>query len=202
MAEKIDVYFDYACPWAWGSQVWLDQVRDELGEDLEITWKYFPLEQVNAVDPTFKLWEQPNDGSSSSLRSFQAVHAAARQGKEAFERMHAALYLKRHQDGRNLGKQDVLEAAAVDAGLDIEQFRNDLESDEVFAHVEDHFTSGKELGVFGTPTIMFENGEGAYLQVNFRELPKDPVVFWEEFVTTVRDRPEVREIKRPRKPRS
>jgi len=49
---------------------------------------------------------------------------------------------------------------------------------------------------------MFENGEGAYLQVNFRELPKDPVVFWEEFVSTVRDRPEVREIKRPRKPRS
>ncbi|MBA3276556.1 MAG: DsbA family protein, partial [Chloroflexia bacterium] len=55
MAEKIDVYFDYACPWAWGSQVWLDQVRDELEDDLEITWKYFPLEQVNAADPGFKL---------------------------------------------------------------------------------------------------------------------------------------------------
>lgn len=202
MAEKIDVYFDYACPWAWGSQVWLDQVRDELGDDLEITWKYFPLEQVNAVDPTFKLWEQPNDGSSSSLRSFQAVHAALKQGEDAFRRMHAALYLKRHEDGRTLGKQEVLEAAASDAGLDVERFRKDLQSDEVFADIERHYTEARELGVFGTPTIMFENCEGAYLQVNFRNLPKDPVTFWEEFVTTVRDRPEVREIKRPQKPRA
>ena len=202
MAEKIDVYFDYACPWAWGGQVWLDQVAAELGDDLEITWKYFPLEQVNAIDPGFKLWEQANDGTSSSLRSFQAAHAAVKQGEDAFRRMHAALYLKRHQGGRNLGKQDVLEAAATEAGLDLDRFRADLESDEVFAIVRDHYTEARELGVFGTPTIMFENGEGAYLQINFRSLPKDPVVFWHEFVATVRDRPEVREIKRPQKPRS
>jgi len=201
LAEKIDVYFDYACPWAWGSQVWLDEVREELGDDLEINWRYFPLEQVNAQSPEFKLWEQPNDGESSSLRSFQGAHAAAKQGGVAFDRFHAALYKQRHEDGRNLGKQDVLEAAATDAGLDLERFRTDLASDEVFAAVEEDYTAGRELGVFGTPTIMFENGEGAYLQVDFRELPKDPVAFWDEFVTTVRDRPEVREIKRPRPPR-
>ena len=140
MAEKIDVYFDYACPWAWGSQVWLDKVHDELGDDLEINWKYFPLEQVNASDPEFKLWEQPNDGSSSSLRSFQASHAASKQGKEAFDRFHAALYKKRHKDGRNLSKQEVLEAAATEAGLDLDQFRKDLVSDEVFEQVRDDFT--------------------------------------------------------------
>jgi predicted DsbA family dithiol-disulfide isomerase len=201
LAEKIDVYFDYTCPWAWGSQVWLDQVREELDGDLEINWRFFPLEQVNARDPEFKLWEQPNDGTSSSLRSFQAAHAASKQGKEAFQKFHAALYRKRHEDGRNLGKQDVLESAAVDAGLDLDKFREDLTSEEVFEAVEQDYTEGRQLGVFGTPTIMFENGEGAYLQVNFRELPKDPVEFWEEFVTTVRDRPEVREIKRPQPPR-
>jgi predicted DsbA family dithiol-disulfide isomerase len=201
LAEKIDVYFDYACPWAWGSQVWLDQVHEELGNDLEINWRYFPLEQVNAQSPEFKLWEQPNDGESSSLRSFQGAHAAAKQGPEEFKKFHASLYKKRHADGRNLGKQDVLEAAAIDAGLDLERFREDLNSDEVFAAVEEDYTTGRQLGVFGTPTIMFENGEGAYLQVDFRDLPKDPVTFWDEFVSTVRDRPEVREIKRPRPPR-
>jgi hypothetical protein len=51
--------------------------------------------------------------------------------------------------------------------------------------------------VFGTPTIVFENGQGAYLKVNFRGLPKDPVAFWNEFVAIVRDRPEAIEIKRP-----
>jgi predicted DsbA family dithiol-disulfide isomerase len=202
VSDKIDVYFDYSCPWAWGSQVWLDQVKEELGDDLEVNWRYFPLEQVNAKDPEFKLWDQPNDGTSSSLRSFQGAHAAAKQGKDAFERFHAALYKKRHADGRNLGKQDVLEAAAIEAGLDLEQFRRDLGSAEVFDIVEEDYTTGRKLGVFGTPTIMFDNGEGAYLQVNFRNLPEDPVTFWQEFVRTVRDRPEVREIKRPQPPRN
>lgn len=202
MAERIDVYFDFACPWAWGSQVWLDQVREELGDDLEITWRYFPLEQVNASDPDFKLWEQPNDGTSSSIRSFQAANAAKKQGEEAFRAFNTALYRKRHVDGRNLSKQEVLESAAQEAGLDLEQFRADLTSDEVFSIVEDDYTTGRKLGVFGTPTIMFENGEGAYLQVNYRSLPKDPVDFWNDFVKTVRDRPEVREIKRPKPPRN
>jgi len=202
VSDKIDVYFDYACPWAWGSQVWLDQVKDELGDDLEINWRYFPLEQVNAKDPEFRLWEQPNDGASSSLRSFQGAHAASKQGKEAFERFHAELYKQRHAVGRNLSKQDVLEAAASAAGLDLDQFREDLKSDEVFDIIAEDYTTGRKLGVFGTPTIMFDNGEGAYLQVNFRNLPEDPVTFWQEFVRTVRDRPEVREIKRPQPPRN
>lgn len=198
--EKIDVYFDYTCPWAWGGQVWLHQVKQELGDKLQINWRYFPLEQVNAKDPGFKLWEQPNDGTSSSLRSYQASHAAKNQGEDAFDKFHATLFLKRHDEGRNLGKQDVLEAAACEAGLDLDRFREDLKSDDVFEVVKKDFTAGKDgLGVFGTPTIVFENGEGAYLKVNYRSLPKEPVKFWEEFVAVVRDRPEAIEIKRPQK---
>lgn len=201
MAERIDVYFDFTCPWAWGAQVWLDQVREAQEDGPDITWKYFPLEQVNAKDPNFKVWEQPNDGTSSTMRSFQAQHAAAKQGADAAIAFRAALYRKRHVDGRNLGKQDVLEATAQEAGLDLEQFRIDLQSDEVFQDVRGDYEEGVRLGVFGTPTIIFDNGQGAYLQVDFRNLPSDPVEFWHEFVKTVRDRPEVREIKRPQPPR-
>jgi predicted DsbA family dithiol-disulfide isomerase len=202
LATKVDVYFDYACPWAWGGCVWLEQVKDQLGEDeLEITYRIFPLEQVNARDPEFKLWEQPNDGTSSTLRSFQGFWAAKQQGPEAFKAFHFALFRKRHVEGRNLAGQAVLEAAATEAGLDLDRFREDLRSDAVFAQIEEDFTYGKnELGVFGTPTIVFENQLSAYLQVNFRSLPADPVVFWNEFVAIVRDRPEVVEIKRPRVP--
>jgi hypothetical protein len=62
------------------------------------------------------------------------------------------------------------------------------------------FEHGKnEHGVFGTPTIMFENGQGAYLKLNPKQLPDDPVEFFYDFVDTVRDRPAVMEIKRPAK---
>lgn len=193
----VDVYFDYACPFAWAAQVWLDDVKDALGDAVEVTWRYFPLEQANAKDPDFKVWEQANDGSSSTLRSMQAAWAAQQQGEDAFRQMHAALFRKRHVDGRNLAGQKVLEAAAEEAGLDLDRFREDLQSDAVFAEIERDYTMARELDVFGTPTIMFDNNEGAYLKLNYQDMPEDPVEFFEDFARTVRDRPSVIEIKRP-----
>lgn len=199
---KVDVYFDYACPWSWGGSAWIEQVRAELGDGLEVTYRIFPLEQVNAKVEGYKVWEQPNDGTSSTLRSFQGFWAAQQQGVELATKFNLALYEKRHVDGRNLSKQEVLEDAATSAGLDLEKFREDLKSDAVLGQIEKDFTYGNEtLGVFGTPTFVFENDLGAYLKVNFRELPKDPVKFFEEFTAIVRDRPEAIEIKRPDTPR-
>lgn len=196
---KLDVYFDYACPFAWAGQVWLDAVNERSGGKLDITWKIFPLEQVNAKDPDFEVWKQPNDGKSSTLRSFQGFWAAKQQGEAALKMFHAALFKKRHIDGRNLAGQSVLEAAAQEAGLDLDRFREDLKSDAVFAQIEEDFTTGQqEFGVFGTPTIVYDNGLGAYLQINYRDMPSDPVVFFNEFTDIVRERPNVYEIKRPR----
>lgn len=195
---NLDVYFDYACPFAWAAQLWLDQVKDELDDQVNITWRIFPLEQVNASDPTFNVWELPNDGSSSTLRSFQAFHAAKKQGPERFTAFHAAMFRKRHEEGRNLGRQQVLESVALEADLDLEQFRRDLASTEVFADIERDYREGRnEHEVFGTPTIVFENGEAAYLKLNYMEMPEDPVAFFHDFVRVVRDRPSVIEIKRP-----
>jgi predicted DsbA family dithiol-disulfide isomerase len=195
---NVDVYFDYACPFAWAAQLWLDDVKEELGDRLDVTWRIFPLEQANASDPDFRIWEQPNDGKSSTLRSFQGFHAAKQQGDEAFKKFHASLFRKRHVDGRNLAGQAVLESAAEDAGLDMDRFRNDLTSDAVFRQIEEDFShSQSELSVFGTPTIVFENDEGAYLKLNYTDMPSDPVEFFYDFVGTVRDRPSVIEIKRP-----
>ncbi len=196
---KLDVYFDYACPYAWAGQVWLDDVNEKTGGKLDITWRIFPLEQVNAKDPEYKIWEQPNDGTSSTLRSFQGFYAAKQQGEEALSKFHAALFKKRHLEGRNLSGQAVLESAATGAGLDLDKFREDLKSDAVFAQIEEDFTLGQqELGVFGTPTIVFDNGLGAYIQINYRDMPSDPVEFFDEFSAVVRERPNVLEIKRPR----
>lgn len=195
---KMDVYFDYACPYAWAAQLWLDEVQDELGDMVDITWRFFPLEQVNHSDPDFRLWASPANGSNSTLRSFQAFHAARMQGGENLRRFHAAMFRKRHEEGRNLGRQQVLESVAVEAGLDLPRFRQDLESDAVLADIERDYTEAQnEHQVFGTPTIVFSNGEAAYLKLDPQNIPEDPVTFFHEFVSVVRDRPEVIEIKRP-----
>src|SRR5690606_37321514 len=85
---NIEIYSDYTCPTSWTVNRWLEQVQEALGDRLQLTWRAFPLEQVNMPDPDVKVWEYPNDGRSSTMRAYQAVHAASKQGEEAFRKMH------------------------------------------------------------------------------------------------------------------
>src|SRR5580765_4946749 len=42
---EIDFYFDPMCPWAYQTSVWIREVRSLVG--LDITWKFFSLEEIN-----------------------------------------------------------------------------------------------------------------------------------------------------------
>ncbi|MDP9472752.1 MAG: hypothetical protein M3Q71_19155, partial [Chloroflexota bacterium] len=64
-------------------------MREQLGDRLQVNWRYFPLEQVNSAEgPEWKLWEQPDSHRSRGRVAFQAAIAARNQGDEAFERFH------------------------------------------------------------------------------------------------------------------
>ena len=45
MAEAIQFYFDPMCPYAYQTSRWIRSVREQV--DLDITWKFFSLEEVN-----------------------------------------------------------------------------------------------------------------------------------------------------------
>ena len=198
---ELDIYFDYGCPYAYAGAVWLDQVRQQLGDKLQLNCRFFPLEQVNAPDEAFKLWEKPAEYKSRGRAAFTAAAAAERQGVGSFERFHFALFRLKHEQGKDHGKRATLEEAAEEADLDLAQFRRDLDDTSLWDRMRVDFERGRnEFGVFGTPTIIFDNGQGAYLKLNHRQLPEDPLAFFRAFVDTVRDRPSVLEIKRPSPP--
>lgn len=200
---KITVWIDFVCPYAWTAQRWLFDVQKELGDDLEIDWRYFSIEQVNKAEDAPNVWEHPNDGSSSTVRAFQGVHAAGKQGRDQYLAYMAALYNQRHINKRNLGTQQILEETATQVGLDLDQFREDLKSDEVFGIFQnDHTEAVEKYGIFGVPTIMFESEECAYLRIKVGEPPVDAVAYWNEFIELVRDRPTILEVKRPNRPQS
>ena len=64
----------------------------------------------------------------------------------------------------------------------------------------DYEEARTRYGVFGTPTVVFPNGEAIYLKIRKDELPPDPLAFYELFLGIGRDRPGVLEMKRPTKP--
>ena len=195
---NITVWYDFVCPYAWTAQRWLFDLQKQLEHPLDITWKYFSIEQVNKSADAPNVWEHPNDGTSSTMRAFQGVHAAGKQGDDKYLAYMAALFNQRHVNKRNLGTQAILEETASQVGLDLERFRTDLQSDEVFdIFRQDHTEAVEKYGIFGVPIIMFGNEQSAYLRIKIGEPPADPVVFWVEFLALVRNRPTILEIKRP-----
>ena len=65
---------------------------------------------------------------------------------------------------------------------------------------EDYEHATDTYGVFGVPTIVFENGEAAYVKIQPKPAPEEAVQIWDEISHTIANRPSVFEIKRPTPP--
>jgi predicted DsbA family dithiol-disulfide isomerase len=200
---QVEIYFDYACPYVNAAAKWLAEVNRQLGADqVEFKWRFFPLEQVNApADTTDTVWDLPPENRSQARSSMHAAAAAMQQGQQAFERFSLALLSLKHDQGKDHGKRATIDEAAEAAGLDIDRFHADLEDRSLLLRIRDDYQHGRNVqGVFGTPTFVFPNGESAYLQVLPPPPPEEALPLWHDFVRDVRDRPYLREIKRPRRP--
>ena len=183
--------------------MWLDRVKQEYGDNLEVTWKNFQLEQVNSKEGAeWKVWEQPDEHQQRSLVAAMAGEAARRQGEEAFHRFHLALLAARHGgEGRiALNEDEPIVDVAREAGLDIERFKEDLKDRSLLDRIaSDHTEAVESHGVFGTPTFLFESGNTAYLKTFIP--PEDEAVdLFEHFVAMMADSPFLGEIKRPQPP--
>ena len=177
-------------------------MRDNLGERLQVNWRYFPLEQVNSAEgPDWKLWEQPDNYRSRGRPAFQAALAARNQGEDAFERFHLALLAAKHEDGQDHGRRQTLLAVAESVGLDMGRFQRDLADRSLLPKIGEDYTEGREQhGVFGTPTFVFPTGEAAYLKMLPAAPAEEALAVFEDFVRTTRERSYISEIKRPRRP--
>jgi predicted DsbA family dithiol-disulfide isomerase len=200
---SVDIWYDYACPYVYRAAVVLHRVKEQSGGQLVLRWRYFSLEQVNQKHgPGWKLWEQPETYPSRGRLAWKGAEAARQQGEEAFERFHLALLRLRHEEAWELTKPETVIEAARRAELDVGRFRRDFEAATLDGLARDHEEGVQRYGVFGTPTLVFENGRAAY--VKLRPLPPEAeyVAVWERLQEIIAERPYIEEIKRPEPPRS
>jgi predicted DsbA family dithiol-disulfide isomerase len=197
-ALSIDVYYDYLCPFVYRASVLLDAVQRSGKRDIEVRWRYFSLTQVNSKDDGWRVWAAPASEPVKGRLAFAAAEAARRQRR--FDEFHRALLVARHRDRLDIDSAGVIEKVAAAAGLDIEALRRDIADPAILARLaSDHTQAVSELGVFGTPTLVFGDGTSAYVRLAEAVDGEDATEVFARLVAVAASEPRILEIKRPHK---
>jgi Na+/H+ antiporter NhaA len=127
-------YGDFQCGFCLKATGSVEEVHRELGDQLRYVWRHAPLTRFH-----------PN-----ALAAAEASEAAARQGK-FFEFERSLFADQEHQLPSDIMRR------AVDLGLDLERFEEDLGSPEVTTRVRDDMLDAEAMDITAVPTF-FING--------------------------------------------
>ncbi|MDZ7691593.1 MAG: thioredoxin domain-containing protein [Balneolaceae bacterium] len=132
-------YSDFQCPACGYFYPMVEKLKEEYGDKLRVNYRHFPL----------------NSHQFAALAA-RAAEAAGNQGE--FDAMHDRLFENQKSWSSSGNPQSVFTGYAQDIGLDIQQFKNDLNSAETQQTVMEQKKEGQNRGVNSTPTF-FVNGD-------------------------------------------
>jgi predicted DsbA family dithiol-disulfide isomerase len=159
----------------------LRRLQDELGDQLSIQWKAFPLRPEPDPSATFKgtyreegwrrcgamaagdgitftAWPR-DDYPNWSLPALRAAKCVALQGAQAFERLHLRLYEAVFSRSINIARPEELVEVVRESGADMKRFLTDFESTSALdAVLTDYETALARDRVRAIPTIILDGG--------------------------------------------
>lgn len=145
----LEEFGDFECPPCGILHPILEEMHEEFGNRLRITFREFPL---------------ANHQHARTAAS--AAEAAGIQGK--FWPMHDLIYERQNTWKTQFNPRAVFEDYAREIGLDVERYNRDMDGNLVSQRIFQDSRRGQSLGVGGTPTV-FINGR----EVPFENLPAD-----------------------------
>lgn len=146
----LEEFGDFECPPCGLLHPILVQMHKEFGDKLRIIFREFPL--------------VPNH--QHALAAASAAEAAGLQGK--FWEMHDLIYENQKTWHEAFDVRPIFEGYAKEIGIDVERYKQDINSEAVAQRIFQDGKRGHSLNVKGTPTV-FLNGR----EVPFESLPAD-----------------------------
>lgn len=132
-------YSDFQCPACETYYPMVTRLNEEFGDQLQIAYRHFPLTTIH-----------PNAALAA-----RSTEAAGKQGK--FWEMHDILFINQ-SDWSTGDTRDKIFSYAESLGIDMNQFEQDIDSDEVKDKIKEDLASGQRAKITGTPTF-FLNGQ-------------------------------------------
>lgn len=143
-------YGDYECPRSGALAPILEKIFKEYAGHICLVYRHFPMVNLHA-----------NAGMAAV-----AAEAAGEQGK--FWEFHQALLANQYNQN-----SEAIFSLARDIGLDLRQFTNDWERDDLLEHVHNNIETGNLNGISATPAI-FINGVLFTGNISYEEI-KDEI---------------------------
>ncbi|MCA9836848.1 MAG: DsbA family protein [Trueperaceae bacterium] len=201
--ETVTVYFDYLCPYAKRGMELASLIQEPL--ELNFDWKHYSLAQGNyRGEDDWQLWQdslsKDDRAGGKGLLPFLASYAARRQGDD-FTNFRLKMFKSYHDERKPYSLENIL-ATAQEAGLELERFEQDLQSDAARASLAEEHSEAVARDISATPTFCFDSGAAAYFR--FKSLPEtahEASQFFLDYRKMLERYPDLETIRRPYKRR-
>ncbi len=159
MTEPVTFYFDPMCPYAYQSSVWIREVRKLV--DLDVTWRFFSLEEVNLVEGKAHPWERPWSYGFGQMRVGALIRREL--GNDALDRWYAAVGRAFFYDGIKTHDPARHTEVITEAGFDPTFVERAVADESTLTDVRDeHVDAVERYGAHGVPTVIVGNGYAVY----------------------------------------
>ena len=134
----LEEFGDYQCPPCGSIAGFIDELVKEYNPRLRIVFRNFPL----------AMHEHAREAAL-------AAEAAGMQGR--FWEMHDVLYREQDTWSKAPNARELFNSYAGTIGLDLDQFKKDMDGEKAKARVDSDHARGASLGVLSTPTLFINN---------------------------------------------
>lgn len=197
------VTWDYRCPFARNAHEHLVAAL-KAGAPWQVRFVPFSLNQAHVEEDGNDVWDDP--AQAANLLAGQVGIVVRDRFPDQFLDVHNALFVARHDEGRDLRDAEILKAVLTEQGVD---------ATAVFAEIEDgwsldtfrkeHEQSVSESRVFGVPTFIAPHDPSRAIFVRLMSRPGGDVALATSTIERVMDLvdgfPELNEFKATSVPR-
>jgi 2-hydroxychromene-2-carboxylate isomerase len=195
MAESLEFYFDPMCPYAYQTSVWIRDVRAQIG--LDITWRFFSLEEVNRVEGKRHPWERPWSFGWGQMRVGSLIRREL--GNDELDRWYALVGTSFFDEGIKMHVPEIHAEIIGQHDFDPTLVERAIADPDTIDDVRaDHDRAAAEYGAHGVPTIILESGYATYGPVVVpAPTGNDAVALW-DLVHSMARFPHLYELRHPK----
>jgi 2-hydroxychromene-2-carboxylate isomerase len=183
------------CPYAYQTSRWIRAVRTQT--PLDITWRFFSLEEVNLVAGKRHPWERPWSYGFGQMRVGALIRREL--GNDALDRWYETVGRAFFYDGVKTHVPDTHGEVIANAGFDPALVERAIADPSTLDEVrEEHQDAVAHYGAHGVPTIVFDSGYAVYGPVVVPAPEADDALALWELVRSMQRFPRLYELRHPK----